>query len=65
MYKQYRDKRQTRELIDGHQIRNRWKEYIAELYDKENAPTMEDMSNKTQQASNWAQVYSKAKFAKR
>ena len=38
-------------LKDGDQIRNRWKEYIEELYDKENAPTMEEMSNKTQQAS--------------
>ena len=38
-------------LKDGHQTRNRWKEYIEELYDKENAPTMEVMSNKTQQAS--------------
>jgi hypothetical protein len=38
-------------LKDGDQIRNRWKEYIEELYDKENAPTIEEMLNKTQQAS--------------
>ena len=38
-------------LKNGDQIRSRWKEYIEELYDKENAPTVEEMSNKTQQAS--------------
>ena len=38
-------------LKNGNQIRSRWKEYIEELYDKENAPTVEEMSNKAQQAS--------------
>jgi len=38
-------------LKDGDQIRNRWKEYIEELYDQENAPTMEEMSNIIQQDS--------------
>ena len=36
-------------LKDGDQIRNRWKEYVEELYDIENAPTEKEMANKTQQ----------------
>ena len=38
-------------MKDGDKIRNRWKEYIEELYDKENTPTIEEMSNKAHQAS--------------
>jgi hypothetical protein len=38
-------------LKDGEQIRSRHKEYIEKLCDKESAPSMGEMSNKTQQAS--------------
>jgi len=31
---------------DGDQIRSCWKEYIEELYDKTNAQTVEEMSEK-------------------
>jgi len=37
--------------MDNNNI-NRWKEYIGELYDKENAQTVEDMSKKTHQIAN-------------
>jgi len=38
-------------LKDGDQIRSSQKEYIEELYDKANAPTVEETSEKTQQSS--------------
>jgi hypothetical protein len=39
-------------LIYEDQIRNRWKEYIEELYVEENVPSGIEMSDNTQQASN-------------
>jgi Reverse transcriptase (RNA-dependent DNA polymerase) len=39
-------------LKDEDQIRNRWKEYIEELYVEENVPSGIEMSDNTQQASN-------------
>ena len=38
--------KQGKLLTEGREVRNRWKEYIEELYDTENAPTENDMSGK-------------------